>query len=255
MSKWGYVWRKGLERNCLIQLIAAVVGLPLALCLILAAVLLAASLPADGSGTTLLWLFICMMPLGLLLLGGPAAAVVIVTRRRARRLDELFAPLGLSGSSYAMTGRQYHGRYRHRQLDVHIYRGPGLRFSVSADVTTRLSAAAAEDVVQSLAKRFNGPPLTHNQPDLEGIVIFTHEDGWGQAFAADPTIAVLVRRLIQGENSFLFRQVQIQPGAVHLQLWRTDRMLRLEITAEQVAEWTELLLQLADQVERLPHRQ
>lgn len=252
MSKWGYAWRKGLERNCLIQIIAAVVGLPLALCLILAAVMLATSLPADGDGTTLIWLFVCLAPLGLLLLGGPFAAIYIVTRRRARWLDEMFAPLGLSGSSYTMTGRQYHGRYQDRQLDVYIYRGPEVRFYVSTDVATCLSAAAEEDVAQSLAKLFNGPPLAHNQPGLEGIAIFAHEEAWGRAFAADPAIADLVRRLIHGKNSFLFRQVHVRPGAVHLQLWRTDRMLSLEITAEQVAEWTEVLLRLAELVERLP---
>ena len=252
MSKWGYAWRKGLERNCLIQIIAAVVGLPLALCLIVTAVLLATSLPTDGDGTTLIWLFVCLAPLGLLLLGGPFAAVYIVTRRRARWLDELFSPLGLDGSSYTMTGRQYHGRYRDRQLDVYIYRGPGVRFHVSADVATRLSAASEEDVAQSLAKLFNGPPLTHNQPGLKGITLFAHEDAWGQAFAADPAIADVVPQLIHGENSFLFRQVHVWPGAVHLQLWRSDRMLSLEITAEQVAEWTELLLRLAELIERLP---
>ena len=252
MSKWGYAWRKGLERNCLIQIIAAVVGLPLALCLILTAVLLATSLPTDESSTTLIWLFVCLAPLGLLLLGGPPTAIYIVTRRRGRWLDELFAPLGLSGSSYTMTGRQYHGRFRERQLDVYLYRGPGVRFHVSTDVATHLSAAAKEDVAQSLAKLFNGPPLIHNQPGLEKIMIFAHEAAWGQAFAADPAIAEVVYRLIYGENSFLFRQVHVRPGAIHLQLWRTDRMLSLEITAEQVTEWTELLLQLAELVERLP---
>jgi hypothetical protein len=252
MNKWIRAFFKDTQRGCLVQAIAIAIGLPLGLGLVALPLFIISFLSGPSEDTVLLTVFLVMAPIMLIVMGGAFGAVFLVTRRRGNWLDELFAPLGLEASSYAMTGRQYHGRYQDRQLDIFFYRGPGLLFYVGAEAATRLAAAAQNEIVPQLARLFNGRPLEHNAPELEGIVVFAHEEAWGQKFVAQTAVQTALRRLIRGENAFLFRQVHIRPGAIYLKLWRTDRMLQMELTAAQIAEWTENLLLLAEMIEKTP---
>jgi hypothetical protein len=194
------------------------------------------------------------LPLGLIpiVLGGLFGLLAFTTRRRGRWLDEIFEPLGLAGRSYGMSGRQYHGRYRGRQIDAYIYHGPGMLLYVGAQTATQLAAAAQDQMIPQLARLFNGPPLEHNQPGLEDIVIFAHDEAWARAFVAETAVQEALRRLIQGKTGFVFQQVHVRPDAIYLKLHRGESLRAILKQARQVTEWTEDVIRLAQEAERLP---
>lgn len=252
MNKWTQTLFKDIQRGCLVRIVATAVGLPLAACIIVTAIWAGTRAAQEGGGGAfLLWLALALLPFLLLVGGGVGTAAVIVWRRGCW-LDGLFAPLGLESGSYTMVGRQYHGRYRDRQHDIFFYRGPGLLFYVSADTGTRLSAAVQDEAIPQLTRMFNGRPLEHNQPALAGVTIFAHDENWGRAFVGDPAVQQALNQLILGQDRFVFRQVYVWPDAVCLNLYRTNQMLRFDLEAERVTEWSAGLLQLAEAVEKLP---
>jgi hypothetical protein len=167
-------------------------------------------------------------------------------------LDQIFAPLGLAARSYGMSGRQYHGRYRGRQIDAYIYHGPGMLLYVGAQTATQLAAAARDQMIPQLARLFNGPPLQHNQPGLEDTVIFARDEKWAQAFLAETAVQNALWRLIHGKTGFLFQQVHVRPDALYLKLHGGDSLSGVVEHANRVTEWTEDLIQLAQVAERLP---
>jgi hypothetical protein len=190
--------------------------------------------------------------LGAIVMGAMAVSVTSISRRRGRWLDELFAPLGLAGRPYGLTGRQYHGRYQGRQIDAYIYHGPGLLLYVGAETATRLAATAEDQMVPQLAQLFNGPPLQHTHADLEGTVIFAHDHEWARAWVAHTAIRDALRRLIHEPTGFVFQRVHIRPGAVFLHLHRGVSLRQVMQQAHGLVAWVEDLMGLAEAAERLP---
>lgn len=254
MNKWTGVWFKDTQRGCLAYLLSIGIGLPLACCLLVIPLCLVSELAASasGDGNPLLILLACLRPLFLLVMGAIAGAIYFVIYRRHQRLAAAFSPLGLEGRSYALTGHQFHGQMRGRQVDVYISRGPNLLFYAESEAATRLAAVSQGEVIPGLARLFNKQPLTHSYAALQGVTIFSHEQAWGQAFAADESVQSALPRLLRGEHDFVFRQFHVRPDAVYLNLYRTQKMFAFDLSAEQVSEWLDLLLELAETVERLP---
>jgi len=254
MNKWTGVWFKDTQRGCLTYLLSVGIGLPLACCLLVIPLCLVSELAASasGDGNPLLILLACLGPLFLLMMGGIAGAIYFVIYRRHQRLAAVFSPLGLEGRSYALTGHQFHGRMRGRQVDVYISRGPNLLFYVESEAATRLAAVFQDEVVPGLARLFNKQPLTHNGAALQGLTIFSHDQAWGQVFAANEFVQSALPRLLRGEHDFVFRKFHVRPDAAYLNLYRTQKMFAFDLRAEQVSEWLDLLLELAETVERLP---
>ncbi|MCL4869050.1 MAG: hypothetical protein KJ063_08785 [Anaerolineae bacterium] len=252
MNKLAYAFGKDVQRRFLIQIIAVVIGLPVGLVFVLSALCTVSFLSDSSDSSLFISLLLYLGPMALLLVGGTVGGIYYPVRQRGRWLDEIFAPLEVTGTAYALTGRQYDGLYQGRPLRARFYRGPGLLLQLGAETHTRLAAAAQKAIIPQLARYFNGSPLEHNAPGLSGITIFAYDPHWGQQLVQQPEVQDALQQLINGPSGFLFQQVHIRPGAVYLQLHRTAKMVGVELTAEQVVTWTELLARLAAAAEQLP---
>lgn len=251
METFVKTWFKGMQRGCLIRILAVVIGLPLACCLLSVGLYLVALIdPSNDMSLVFLLLCVCAGSLFMAALGLAPAGLSVYYRHK--RLSEVFAPLGLTGGLYALTGHQFHGQVRGRRVDVYISRGPNLRFYVEAEAGTRLAVALQDQVIHGLTNLFNNEPLQDDWAAGQGLVLFARDAAWGRAFAADPVAQESLPGLLRGKHQFVFRQLHIRPDAVYLNLWQSQKMFGFDLHLEQVSAWLDLLLVLAETVERLP---
>ena len=247
-GKWMKIWGNSAQRGCLIQLLAVAIVIPLFGACILVP-LFFANRPGVGKTEMLLILVIPMGLFLLALLGGSLGFLFWSMRRRAAWMDEIFAPFGLVGSSYALTGRQYHGKVRGRKADVLFTRGPMLSIYLSTDVFTRAAFGNPQDVSTGLAKAFNKTPLDWGGDEL---TIFSHEDEWGRSFISQPEVQAALKDLILDESPFFIQQVLLEPGYLMLRLYRSKAMFDFKIPPEQGKRWVDRLVWLAELAERQP---
>lgn len=247
-QKWMEIWGNSAKRGCLTQLLAAAVVLPLALACVFVP-LFFANRPGVNETEMLLILVIPMSLFFILLFGGGFGFLFWSLRKRAAWMDAIFEPLGLQGSSYVMTGRQYHGRVRGREIDVLFTRGPMLTVYVSADVQTRAGFSNPEDVSRGLTNLFNKTPLDWGS---DSLTVFSQEDDWGQAFVDEPEVQAALKDLILDDTPFFIQQVILEPGHIAFRLYRSKAMFDFKIPPEQGKRWVERLVRLAELAERQP---
>lgn len=235
-------------RSFVVTLIAAAIVLPLGCTCVFIPLWLVARLDAS-----IWWLVVSLGLFVLCIFGGPLLVGAWVIYRRARRLDTAFNPLGLAGSAYLISGRQYHGNVKGRQVDVRFYRGPTIELYAGTSVQTRLSVAESAVVSLTLAQAFGREALASLDPDLDDLTVFAMDEDWARSLLADPEARRVLRRLIAAGKSWaLFRQVHLQPGAFHLRVYRNKNLFRYGITPEDTRQWLDDLLTLAAIAERLP---
>ncbi len=247
-TKWIGTIGKDFQRGCVYQLIALMVVVPLFALFILLPLFLA-NRPGVGEQEALAIMIVPAALFLFLLIGGGWGFVFFSIRKRARWMDEVFVPLGLTGSAYGFTGRQYHGTVRGREVDVTFVRGPNLSIHVSSPLGTNLAISDTADVSQNLARLFNKEPL--NQPNQK-ITVFADEEDWGQAFISDLQARKLLTDLIFEEHPFLIRQIHFTPAALRLRLYRSKQVFDFRFTPEQGRHWVEDLIRLVEIAESLP---
>jgi hypothetical protein len=234
-------------RSLVVTLIAAGVVLPLGCTCVFIPLWLVTQLDAS-----IWWLVASLALFVLITTGGPILAGAWMIYRRARRLDDAFNPLGLQGSTYLISGRQYHGSVHGRQVDVRFYRGPTIELYVGTSVKTRFSVAESAVVSTSLARAFGRDPLPPLGPDMDDLTVFAIDEAWVRSLLADPQARQVLRRLTgAGETWALFRQVHLQPGAFVLRVYRNKNLFRYAISPEDAQQWIDDLLTLARIAERL----
>ena len=235
-------------RGVVISLLSTVIVVPLACVLIFIPLWFVTR--SDAS----IWVLI--VPAGLfllILLGGGWGALAWTFYRRKRWLDSLFTPWGLTGSAYMISGRQYQGDARGREIIARFYRGPTLDLYVGTPLQTRLGIAEKSQTSLALAGMFGREPLSLADPDLDGLSIFALDEEWARSLLADPEAKALLQRLIRaGESWVLMRQVYLQPGAFHLRLYRNKNLFKYGIEPEEAQEWLDDLVALARIAEGLP---
>ena len=134
-------------RAIIISLISAVIAIPLICACIFIPIAIANQ--ANDETTALLIMVIPACLFLLIMIGGSFGAVFFVFSRRARQYDGIFAPLGLEGKMYMLSGRRYQGAVQGRQMDVKVYRGPALDIQISTSLQTKLSVANSDTVSSS----------------------------------------------------------------------------------------------------------
>jgi hypothetical protein len=250
VAKLVKVIAKDYLRALIVWLIAAAVATPLICGLVFVPVTIA-SRTSDATSALLIMAVpaTCFL---LILFGGGAGALFFVFRQRARRYDALFNPLGLTGKLYMLSGRQYQGTVRGRQVDVRLYRGPALDMRIDTAAQVRLSVANSDGVSLTLARAFGRDPLELNDPALDGITVFAKDESWARSLLANPEVRSLLPQLILDESSFLMRQVHLEPGQIRLFLYRNRGLFKFSIVPEQAERWLDGMLSLARIVETQP---
>jgi len=247
-QKWVRIWGKDFQRGCLYQVIALVIILPLfAACILIP--LFFANQPGISKSKMLLTLIVPAALFLLVLFGCAFGFLFWSLRKRANWMDDIFVPLGLHGRSYAVSGRQYHGQVRGRNVDVLFTRGPMLSIYVSADVFTRAGFSNPEDVSQGLAKMFNKTALDWGN---DALTVYSQEDAWGRAFIDQQEAQDTLQDLILTDTPFAIHQILVEPGYLMLRLYRTNAMFDFTISPEQGKHWVERLIRLAELAERQP---
>ena len=250
MSKFFKMLAKDYMRSLIITLISAVIAVPLVCVLIF--VPLAIATRAEDS-TTAMWVAVISAVIFLLIVfGGGAAMLLFVFLRRAKRYDAIFGPLGLKGKMYMLSGRQYHGSMKGRQVEVYFYRGPTLDMRTSTTAQARLSIANSDTVSLPLARMFGREPLDLTDPGLSGLTIFAHDEVWALSLLANPEVKALLRQLILSESAFLMRQIHLEPGKLRLYLYRNKGLFKFNVTPDEARQWLNGLLALARIAETLP---
>ena len=189
----------------------------------------------------------------LVLFGGGGVMIFGTLAARKRRLNAAFGPFGLTGSSYNLMFRQYHGLVRGRQVDVYFYRGPVLDIDIGTRLQTRLGAASAASDTGFFARLFNRPPMNLH-PNLSDLLVFPHEEEWAREALADAQIVALLRALVNPAGDFTRQNVLLRPGSLRLQLSGTHKALIFNpsILPEDARRWLETLFDLLERLEALP---
>jgi hypothetical protein len=195
-------------------------------------------------------LYAGLIPLLLLAIG--LALVLICSSaqlaRRRRQLDAIFRPLGLEGRSYFQNGRQYHGSFSGRQVDVYLSRGPQLEIYLEAPLKTRLSLSPPDKLIEWAEKKASQKAVHSEDPALSRLVIYTADEAWTQALLSDPESSAVLQRLTASTFSGS-PQVKLQPDALALRLYH----IQIEqMTSESIRQKLSDLLSLARQAEALP---
>jgi len=248
MSRWINAVAGDQARGAVISLIALVIGLPLACLGIIAAVLLGNLLfemDAEWTPWLLVGGFVVCTGALLAVMGGVFA---LVLSRRGRWLDSVFAPLGLKGSAYMLTGRRCQGVYYGRQVEVRFVRGPMLTLYVNTPLQTRLAVAERDAVLLGGL----GQELNTGDPDYAPFKIYPHDPAWAQALLVDPQVKAALQRLMNASDWALIHQVILESGHWLLRLYRNKGLFSYAIAPEQARQWLDDLLTLVRVSESLP---
>ncbi|MFC1936816.1 hypothetical protein ACFLYP_04030 [Chloroflexota bacterium] len=251
MKRLGQTWLKDMQRGCLYRWISVLIVIPL-FCVCIGVPLFFANRPGVTEQEAL-WIMVIPGALFLLLiLGGTPAILIISIRRRANWLDTVFLPMGLEGRSYTLTGRQYHGRVRGREVDVFFARGPLFKMHISTDLKTRVGVSDAESVSLTLAGIFKKEPLDMPELERHNLVAFAHEDDWAAELIRDHQAVRIMDELIHEDNPFIFRQIHLTARDIMFYQYRSTAMWGFTIEPDQARNWFNQLMRLLEIMEGLP---
>lgn len=238
---------RGYKRSLVVSLVSLVIGLPLGLCGVMSTLLLVTTYdfqPWTLVVAALMWIG----PFGI-----AAALFVASIRRRTRKLDALFAPLGLEGTAYMSYFRQYHGTIYGRQTAAFLWRGPVLQIEIETALGTRLGITEHQSDTDFFAGIFGKQPLALAAPELSSLRVYAADEAWARALLADPLAADALRRLTRlGSSVFTRQQVILRPGALFLMLTGNRRLFGIDLTAEQARLWVDDLTRVLQVAEGLP---
>ncbi len=248
MSKFLSAVSKDYARGLVITLIAVLIVVPLTCLLVFVPLGL-----VTRSNANIWWLIVPVGLYLLIMLGGGWGAIGWSFYRRKRWLDAVFTPLGLTGSTYTISGRQYQGTVQGREVTARFYRGPTLDLYVGTPLQTRLGIAEKSQVGLAVAGLFDRQPLALEDPDLDTLSVFALDEEWARSLLADPEAKTWLQRLMKaGESWVLMHQVHLQPGAFYVRLYRNKNLFKYGFTPEEARQWLDALMALARIAESLP---
>lgn len=250
MQKLFKVMMQDRLRAVIISLVSTVIVIPL-MCVCVLVPLALANQTTDQTSALLMMIIPACLFL-VITIGGSFGALFFVFSRRAKQYDALFAPLGLEGKMYMLSGRRYQGSVQERQVDVRLYRGPALDMRIDTSLQTKLSVANSDMVSLTLARAFGREALALSEPGLDGMTAFAHNETWARSLLAKPEAQEALQRLILNDSIYLMRQVHFEPGKLRLFLYRSKGLFKFTVTADEVRQWFDALLALARVAESLP---
>jgi len=218
----------GCRRSLATQLIAILIVVPLVCAFVCLPLWLVARWEAS------IWVLIIPASVFLLILiGGGVGAMGLTLRRRARQLDQVFCPLGLSGSLYQMYFRQYHGQVQDREVAVYFYRGPTLEIEVQTALQTRLAVTRRDGDASFFSRLLGREPLQIADERLQELMAFALDEEWARNALTNASVSELLGQLIRDDDDFIRRHVVLQPGRLRFTLFGSRNLLRLSSCRSQ----------------------
>lgn len=258
MRDIGNIYIQQIKRRWLIGCLATLIGGPL-MCLCLS-LLVTVVFPAldqlsagGGSNTTLLILAGAGLPIVTLLIFAPLVIMAALTLLRNRGFDAICIPLGLTGSLYMLTGRQYHGQVHGRKVSIYIYRGPTVEIHLESQAQAQVQIVRRGSLSTSVAGFLNKTPLEINDPLLAGLSIYPFDSrGALSLFANQAAVGATTTLMNTGADWAIFRRIEIRPGEVSLYLNRSRHIISNSLDLKSISAWLTALQVLAQAAEMLP---
>ena len=231
---------KSWEAGCARQALLAMIILLVIVAGLVGLTILSVLLPLTESQRIYLWVGGLLLLL-FLMVGGIFVWSAHTIRRRAAQLDAAFNPMGLTGRAYLWNGRQYHGTWSGRQVDVYFYRGPSLVIYIASPLNTRLGIRLKGPLSQMASGLINRPELVSSDPELTHLGIYPLDERWAKELLDNPQAKAAILRLTSVEAGFKFRNLLFQPEAIQFQIHCINLSA---ITAENLRIWIKDLFDL-----------
>ena len=248
MSTMGKDLLRGCGRSAVIQVIAWVIGIPIA-CLMIGAIVWVVNTFYDNP---LVIALAVAIPL-ILISGGSIGVLLFAVLRRKAQLDAVFDPLGFTGDVYQTFFRQYHGALQGRRVDVYFFRGPVLQIEVETSLATRLGVTRREHAdTRFLGNLTNHTPLALEDSALTELMVYAPDEAWARRVLAGQGALGALMRLTALDGMFSRQQVLLRPGTWQLLCSGSRRLFGIELATEQVGRWLDDMLALTRSAEGQP---
>jgi hypothetical protein len=234
-------------RGCALRIAIVIVGPALGTCL-LAVLLIVINAASNGdalSGLILLAILGLMNLFFVALIGGAIAVVV----RRGRKWDETFAPLGLPGSMFALTGRQYKGSYGGREVKVQLMRGPTVLIQMVGAPGAKMAVTTRTGLGMAIRGAVGLTEVEMTDPAFERLIVSAREESWARGLLQDAPTREAVLAIMQDEAASEIRSLQFADDKLWLQIRRMPFSL---LTTDKVRGWLDAMGAVLDTAERLP---
>lgn len=110
----------------------------------------------------------------------PLAVTYGIIWQQRQRLDTLFTPLGLTGSTYAVRWRQYRGIVGGREMTAKVSRGLTVNLILAATLGTRMGIGARTGLGVTLSGFAKEHLLELDDPDFVHLAASAHDKEWAR---------------------------------------------------------------------------
>ncbi|MBI9050143.1 MAG: hypothetical protein JEZ00_12030 [Anaerolineaceae bacterium] len=261
MEESGNGLRNGTSHRKLVIIIGGFVLMLMLCCCIVAVVIFREQIFStvntvlDGGGDSNIgFILILLIGATLLLMILPIGIILLKRLQQAKTLDIIFKPFGLSGTSYLVTGRQYHGKMHGRDIDIYILRGPTIEIKMSGLIQTHFQSIRTGNISGPVLQYTREESLHVDFHGLEGINIYGPDEVWiNKLFSDSHAILALKTLLTEGIDWAVFRRVEVKPGEASVILYRSRRlMFNLDLSVNEVNTLLTKLAQLLHAMETAP---
>ena len=182
-------------------------------------------------------------------IGGTAFWVFSRNRETYRQLDRAFCAVGLTGSRYLISGRQYQGTVRGRKVNVYYYissgrtfRTPDLTIYIEGNFNTRLGIGSKNILTTAGGTLAGQTHLELNEPAYDELLIYPLDETWSRNLLVAPQARDAVTRMV-GKDTPGTRGVIFAPQSLKLQIRHFDLDI---VTPDSVREWIDDMLALTE---------
>lgn len=240
---------RGYGRNMTVRIIALAIMLPmLCVCIFVPLGMV------NRLELSIWWLIIPAASFLLVLIGGSLGTIAVVLYRRTRGLDQVALPLGMQGENYQLFYRQYHGKFKDRDISIYFSRGPTVEIELPTSLQTRMGISPQGIETLMLAGWMQREPIQIHEPQLSELLIFALDESWAQQLLNNPQVPLLLRQLIFTKDAFPNHQILLIPGYFRLRLFGSMRLLdfSFNLSSQQLRSWLENMVTLVEIAESLP---
>ena len=178
-----------------------------------------------------------------------SGGIIVWRVRQDRRMDAAFAPLGLQGRMYMISGRRHEGTFEGARVESTYYRGPILDLFLYAPFGAEATFGVDNAVARAAGSAFNREPIVSNDPALADFLISGPDRTWINGVLGDEAARGEIVTLLRTPNP---------PGSPLLQFQADRLLLRFayadikKVSSAQLQQWLGAMAALARRLAELP---
>ena len=194
------------------------------------------------------WILFLSGAILLLILFGSIPIVLFASyQARKKRLDNVFLPVGVTGSRYQFLFRQYHGIVNGKELSIRFYRGPVLEIEV--ETTFPANLVATQTRPSGLANFLGQTPLKMDDPAFEKLKIYSQDEDYARRLVQHSNVANQLLELTTPKENFVYRQVIFRSGKLILSSAFSSRLFGFDLDPDAARDWVAQVVALTSAVE------